>query len=383
MLKTILNFIVVIGVILCISNIVLADYQTTRLSDDSGDSPQINDNGYVVWRGSDGHDSEIFLYNGSNTTQLTDNDNFDDTPQINNNNYVVWEGHDGNDFEIYLYDGSETTQLTDNGHDDQLPQINNNNHVVWKGYDGHDSEIFLHDNSSITQLTDNDNFDDTPQINDNGYVVWEGNDGNDFEIYLYDGSETSLFTDNGHDDQLPQINNNNYLVWVRHGGNDSEIFLHDDSETTQLTDNNHNDDTPQININNHVVWHSNISIFLATPIITPVEGGDGCFIATAAYGSYMEPHVMTLRQFRDSYLLTNKFGARFVEIYYRFSPPMANFIAQHDSLRSVVRIGLAPMVGFSWLVLNYGVMTTIFVFFSMLTLIIGGACFIVKTRKTN
>ena len=112
-------------------------------------------------------------------------------------------------------------------------------------------------------------------------------------------------------------------------------------------------------------------------------GGDGCFIATAAYGSYWEPHVMTLRQFRDSHLLTNKLGTKFVEAYYKYSPPMADYIAEHDGLRSMVRIGIAPLVGFSWLAMNYGMMIAFAFLFSMLTMIVGGICFIIKTKETN
>ena len=42
----------------------------------------------------------------------------DANPKINNNGYVVWEGYDGTDWEIFLYDGIETIQLTDNSYDD-------------------------------------------------------------------------------------------------------------------------------------------------------------------------------------------------------------------------------------------------------------------------
>ena len=76
--------------------------------------------------GYDGSDYEIFLYDGTSTTQLTDNDYDDDCPQINDNGYVVWRDDDGSDYEIFLYDGTSTTQLTNNDYDDYSPQINNN-----------------------------------------------------------------------------------------------------------------------------------------------------------------------------------------------------------------------------------------------------------------
>ena len=74
------------------------------------------------------------------------------------------------------------------------------------------------------------------------------------------------------------------------------------------------------------------------------DGGGGCFIATAAYGSGLAPEVLTLREFRNRYLLTNGPGQAFVEWYYRVSPPVAAFIAEHESLKTAVRWGLAPIV---------------------------------------
>jgi len=73
----------------------------------------------------------------------------------------------------------------------------------------------------------------------------------------------------------------------------------------------------------------------------------GCFIATAAYGTPMAKEIEILREFRDKYLMTNPVGKGLVEFYYRVSPPIAEFITKHPSLKPIVRVGLLPVVAMS------------------------------------
>jgi subtilisin family serine protease len=76
-------------------------------------------------------------------------------------------------------------------------------------------------------------------------------------------------------------------------------------------------------------------------------GGGGCFIATAAYGSPHNRCIDLLRAFRDEYLMDHPIGKKWVQLYYRFSPPVARFIADHPAMRKGVRIGLSPFVALS------------------------------------
>ena len=90
------------------------------------------------------------------------------------------------------------------------------------------------------------------------------------------------------------------------------------------------------------------------PVITStiiIDSDSRCFIATAAYGSPLSQDVKLLRAFRDQYLLTSEPGRKVVEFYYATSPPVADFIREHEMLRGVVRTGLEPLVALSrWLV---------------------------------
>jgi uncharacterized repeat protein (TIGR02543 family) len=78
-----------------------------------------------------------------------------------------------------------------------------------------------------------------------------------------------------------------------------------------------------------------------------------CFIATAAYGTSTVEQIDVLREFRDVVLLENSLGSQFVDLYYRLSPPIADFIAGNSFLRTVVReLVIDPVV---WMIEATGV----------------------------
>lgn len=83
---------------------------------------------------------------------------------------------------------------------------------------------------------------------------------------------------------------------------------------------------------------------LTSKYISPAIAIEGCFIATAAFGSYLDHHVGVLRQFRDRVLLKSGSGRWLVAEYYYYSPPIAAIIASHPGLRLGTRKTLTPLV---------------------------------------
>ena len=95
----------------------------------------------------------------------------------------------------------------------------------------------------------------------------------------------------------------------------------------------------------------------------PISGGgasdgDGdwndCFIATAAYGTPLHPHLGLLREFRERYLRTSSAGRLFLSIYERYGPSLAALINRYDILKGLTRIALLPVLGLCILILHTG-----------------------------
>jgi hypothetical protein len=77
------------------------------------------------------------------------------------------------------------------------------------------------------------------------------------------------------------------------------------------------------------------------------ENKDGCFIATAAYGTPYALELQILRRFRNEHLMKNAFGRLFVNVYYRVSPTIASFIGRHEITKSLTRtILIEPLLLF-------------------------------------
>jgi hypothetical protein len=63
----------------------------------------------------------------------------------------------------------------------------------------------------------------------------------------------------------------------------------------------------------------------------------GCFIATACYGDFNAPEVVTLRNYRDTYLNQSFLGRFLINVYYSFSPFLASIIIKSEKLKNGVR----------------------------------------------
>jgi len=76
--------------------------------------------------------------------------------------------------------------------------------------------------------------------------------------------------------------------------------------------------------------------------------GGGCLIATAAYGSEMSPQVQLLREIRDNQLMNTESGTAFMStfnnVYYSFSPAIADMERENPMFKEAVKLGLTPML---------------------------------------
>ena len=78
------------------------------------------------------------------------------------------------------------------------------------------------------------------------------------------------------------------------------------------------------------------------------EEGGGCLIATATYDSELAPQVQQLRELRDNQLLQTESGTAFMstfnDVYYSFSPIIADYERENPYFKEAVKIAITPMI---------------------------------------
>ena len=77
---------------------------------------------------------------------------------------------------------------------------------------------------------------------------------------------------------------------------------------------------------------------------TSGSSSDGCYIATAVYGSYDCPEVWTLRRFRDEVLRASVLGRLFIRGYYAASPGLARHLGSKPLFQKPVKMALDSFV---------------------------------------
>jgi lysophospholipase L1-like esterase len=105
-------------------------------------------------------------------------------------------------------------------------------------------------------------------------------------------------------------------------------------------------------------------------------GSSGCFIATAAFGSPVEKNVELLKEFRDKILLPTAPGKKFVKAYYRYSPPVADFIRDHQFVKLAVRMMLYPLIGLSFFLVKLSLWLQVTLVLSLSALVAGSEFFL-------
>jgi hypothetical protein len=112
---------------------------------------------------------------------------------------------------------------------------------------------------------------------------------------------------------------------------------------------------------------------VTSELVVKITDIDECFIATAAFGSKLDPAVTLLRHFRDTRLLTNSPGQIFVNFYYTHSPSIAEVIAKNEWLKFIVKIFLLAVIPLAWALMNLEI--------SLLFLIMGVLYMVVRQKR--
>lgn len=148
--------------------------------------PSISDS-RVAWVGQEqGTDSEIYLFDGANTSQISDNNVNDGFPDVSDS-LLVWARISDPDADLMLYDGIQTAQIWPKGNGDVALL---HDRVAWSTGPGGVNDIYLYQNGNIERIIETPAYDVRPSLSQT-WLAWQTlNPANlkTVAIQVYDGS---------------------------------------------------------------------------------------------------------------------------------------------------------------------------------------------------
>jgi len=205
----------------------------------------------------------------------------------------------------------------------------------------------LLENSSINLLTDMCSPENCTVTKTDSNISTNGNGAKILDIIIqtvtdYENGVTQYITNNM---RITILNTNNDILTIQHvtSSNDNFTHLFYEPHFTYMAKSLETQYIPKDSLKNT----STIFTAYGETIVTTEEGG-GCLIATATYGSELAPQVQQLRELRDNQLLQTESGTAFMgtfnDIYYSFSPIIADYERENPLFKETVKIAITPMI---------------------------------------
>ena len=147
----------------------------------------------------------------------------------------------------------------------------------------------------------------------------------------------------------------NQIVFKYGGSSGAPVVEEETPEPTQVVDEEPEVDEEPVMESSQPVCGPG-TVLKNNVCVAEQQGGGGCLIATAAFGSEMAPQVQFLREIRDNTVLQTQSGSAFMigfnQFYYSFSPTIADYERENTAFKETVKIAITPMLA-SLAILNY------------------------------
>ena len=151
--------------------------------------------------------------------------------------------------------------------------------------------------------------------------------------------------------------NGDYIIEAKYGGNTNEITINYVGGELVITTEPKPEPEPEPELEPEPEPESELTCGAGTELVNgicqviktePEANGGGCLIATAAYGTELAPQVQFLREIRDNTVMSTVSGAAFMtgfnQLYYSFSPTIADMERENPMFQEIVRAFITPMV---------------------------------------